>query len=383
MAVYKLFPSKDSTIYSFYPEMNTGTDAIIEVLNLNVNYNPVSQVSRFLVQFDQEEIEDVIDNLIGTGSFSTYLNCGIATAQGVILKTNLEIYPVSDSWENGSGMYLDYPYSINGVSWRWKDFAGGTMWETSSFGPYITGSYSGSDNAGGATWYTGSNDPNNPNIKSTQEFDIKLNKDLYVDVSDIVNVWYSSSRSIGSFTNIQNNGFIVKWEDVIEFNPSEQVKPILQYFSSDTNTIYPPSLDIKWDDSIYSSSLPLLNTEEIYVNVSNNKSKYYMDSKERFRLNCRPKYPIRTFSTSSAYTEQYRLPQESYYAIKDLDTNEYVVDFNNNYTKISCDNKGNYFDLYMNGLQPERYYKILIKTIINGSVIIKDEGFDFKVINGY
>jgi len=36
----------------------------------------------------------------------------------------------------------------------------------------------------------------------------------------------------------------------------------------------------------------------------------------------------------------------------------------------------------MNGLQPERYYKILIKTIINGSVIVKDEDYYFKVING-
>ena len=28
MAVYKLFPYKDSTLYSLYPEMNTGIDPI-------------------------------------------------------------------------------------------------------------------------------------------------------------------------------------------------------------------------------------------------------------------------------------------------------------------------------------------------------------------
>jgi len=64
-----------------------------------------------------------------------------------------------------------------------------------------------------------------------------------------------------------------------------------------------------------------------------------------------------------------------------LDTNEFIVDFDSNFTQISCDNTSNYFDVYMNGLQPERYYKILVKTTINGSIIVKDEDYYFKVIN--
>jgi hypothetical protein len=36
----------------------------------------------------------------------------------------------------------------------------------------------------------------------------------------------------------------------------------------------------------------------------------------------------------------------------------------------------------MSGLEPERYYKILIKTIINGATIISDDNYYFKVING-
>ena len=30
MAIYKLFPTKDSTLYSGYPKMNTGLDSILE-----------------------------------------------------------------------------------------------------------------------------------------------------------------------------------------------------------------------------------------------------------------------------------------------------------------------------------------------------------------
>ena len=63
-------------------------------------------------------------------------------------------------------------------------------------------------------------------------------------------------------------------------------------------------------------------------------------------------------------------------------TNEFVINFDDNYTQISSDANGNYFTVYMSGLEPERYYKILIKTIINGSTIISDDNYYFKVING-
>jgi hypothetical protein len=36
----------------------------------------------------------------------------------------------------------------------------------------------------------------------------------------------------------------------------------------------------------------------------------------------------------------------------------------------------------MNGLEPERYYTILIKTIINGTTIVFDDQYSFKVVNG-
>ena len=65
-----------------------------------------------------------------------------------------------------------------------------------------------------------------------------------------------------------------------------------------------------------------------------------------------------------------------------MDTNEFVVDFDPQFTKISCDSTSNYFDVYMNGLEPERYYQILIQTTISGSTIVKDEKYYFKVVNG-
>ena len=382
MAVYKIFPLQDASIYSFYPNMNTGIDSIIEVGNLNVNINPVPQVFRYLLEFDQDEINSVIDSRVGGTQFSSSLRCFIANAQGVNFNTNIEVYPISGSWSNGTGTYLDSPFTTDGVSWKNQTFEGGQQWSLNGWGTYVTASWSGSNNQGGATWYTGSSDPYNTNIEAIQSFTLRSQKDLNVPVTDIVKVWYSSSKSIGGYTNIVNDGFIVKWEEPLEFMTASAIQPIMQFYSVDTNTIYPPQLEIKWDDqSFETGSLPPIQTTDMYVALDSNPGVFYSESINRFRLNVRPDFPVRTFQTASIDTINHHLPNGSLYSVKDLDTNETLIEFDNEFTKISCDEQSNYFDIYMNGLQPERYYKILIQTEVSGSTIVKDDNYYFKVIN--
>jgi hypothetical protein len=118
------------------------------------------------------------------------------------------------------------------------------------------------------------------------------------------------------------------------------------------------------------------------ITLPNNEGLFNQNSIKKFKLNVRPQYPVRTYQTSSFYISNYYLPTSSYYAVKDLDTNEFIIDFDTVYTKISADNEGNYIKLYMDGLEPERYYKILVKTLINGETLILDDNYYFKVING-
>ena len=128
--------------------------------------------------------------------------------------------------------------------------------------------------------------------------------------------------------------------------------------------------------------LPLLETPDLAIALDSNQGVYYSESINDFRINARPLFPPRTFTTESNYTVNYALPTASYYAIKDLDTNEYVVDFDKEFTQISCDATSSYFTVYMNGLEPERYYNILIQTEIDGQTIVMDENYHFKVVNG-
>jgi hypothetical protein len=382
MAVYKIFPEKDTTIYSLFPAMNTGLDEILEAGNLNLSTNTNPQVSRTLIKFDQDEINSTFSNLIGSADWSANLRLFIATAQSVDTDYQLEVYPVSGSWTMGTGKYLDNPIATNGVSWRWRTFVNGTTWPTTTFSQYVTASYSGS-NIGGGNWYTGSS--HTLPVTSSQIFNYRSDKDLNAPVKGIIAAWYSSSNAIGNATNIVNEGFIIKWEDAIEFNPNPPIQPVLQYYSVDTHTIYPPTLELKWNDFTFntgSSTQTILTDPQAYISIANNEGFFYPESIQQFRVDSRPQFPPIIFQTASIYTTNYYLPTASYWAIKDLDTNEYIIDFDTNYTKISADATSSFFTVYMNGLQPERYYTILIQTTIEGTTRVFDSNYNFKVING-
>ena len=144
-----------------------------------------------------------------------------------------------------------------------------------------------------------SSDPYNTNIEAIQSFTLRSQKDLNVPVTDIVKVWYSSSKSIGGYTNIVNDGFIVKWEEPLEFMTASAIQPIMQFYSVDTNTIYPPQLEIKWDDqSFETGSLPPIQTTDMYVALDSNPGVFYSESINRFRLNVRPDFPGSYISNS-------------------------------------------------------------------------------------
>lgn len=377
MAIYKIFPYKDTTLYSLYPNMSTGLDAISEIVNrLGVDGTP--DVSRFITQFDTTEIQNVINNKIGSNIWDVNFKNFIADAYGITLNSTLEIWPLAQDWNNGTGEFLDSPITTNGASWNFSNYGDGTSWSIAGFigTELYTSSYNSTyASQGGGNWfYSGSNVSS---YRVTQSFDLRSDKDLNVGVKTIVSKWYSGS--------LPNYGFITKWASNIEFFNTSSIQPVMKYYSVDTNTIYPPQLEFKWRD--YSSILTgsestIVSNPNIKMSLAENPGIFYSGSINRFRLNISPMYPARTFQTSSFYVGKNYLPTSSYYALKDLDTNEFIIDFDSQFTQISADSTSNYFDIYMDGLEPERNYEILIKTTIDGSTRIYNDNYYFKVING-
>ena len=391
MAVYKIFPTKDATIYSLFPNMNTGLDEIIESSQTQISTanagNP--QVSRFLIQFDQAEIDDILVNKIGISSSAQLLNnslwkanlqCFVATSTGMALNTTIDLFPVYGNWGMGTGHYLDEPTITNGVSWIWKDYSGSIQWLTGSYPTGVTSSYNTTyASPGGGNWWTGSTvswfNTNTYPISASQTFDYFSDKDINMNITNIVRAWYTGS--------ISDDGVIIKLSPATEFVSNINVQPELKFFSRDTHTIYPPQLQFSWRDYSYNpGSLPLLNQLPATITLAQNPGFFYSESVNRFRVYGRPEYPAQVWQTASVYTQNYALPTASYYAIKDLDTNEYVIEFDTQFTQLNCDATSSYFDLHMNGLEPERYYTVLIQSTINGSTLVYSDQYSFKVING-
>jgi hypothetical protein len=369
MAVYRIFPEKDTFIFSEASSSNAGLDEIIEVGGY-YDTTGEGETSRILVQFSSTEIADIVSNKIGSNNYSASLGIYLADAYQIPVNTTIYTYPVYSStggWDNGTGKYGDTPVNTSGVSWFYQKSGLGSPWLSSMFPTGVTASFSGFK-TGGGNWYTSSG---STNLEFTQSNPMNSTYDININVTEAVKLWNTGS--------IVNNGFILKLANNLEFNTTSSIR--LKYFSADTNTIYPPYLDFKWDDSVYSTgSLSVLSNNISTINITNNTGKYTNVGKQRFRVAAKPKYPTRTFTTSSIYTTNYALPSSSYWGIRDENTEEMIIDFDNNFTKVSCDSQGGYFDIYMDGLQPERYYRILIKTTLDGSTTVVDNQNVFKVV---
>ncbi len=383
---YFIFGDKDATIYSggTTSSINTGADEILEV-NKTVGQNgDVQNVSRVLIQFDYTDISSSVQQGTIPSTAKYYLNLYDASSEEVLQTQNLFAYMVSGSdWTEGTGKLDDVPTTTDGVSYQYRNQDSKTPWVT---GSVLTD---------GGAWWTGSIDAQ---YEVSSSFSMtKATTDVRIDVTDLVkNHIYSSSV-------YPNRGFIVKRESLLtgsrdfSFNPgSDTTKDEssstrlgnLKFFSTETHTIYPPKLEVMWDDSSWStgslSALSANDLSRLKVYFKNLRTEYKENSKIKFDVVGRELYPTTGFSSSVAELNVKYLPSASaYYQVKDAETEEVIIPFGTG-SKISCDSTGNYFRLWMNGLQAERNYRFSIK-VVSGSgsdeeINYYDDDYEFRVV---
>lgn len=364
---WTIFPQYDSTIYEKYPERNTGIDQILELSKFAINskaddgvYWDSTSNSRILIKFDLQEISSSI--VLGKIPKSTkyYLKLYTATSTDLPINYNIYAYPVAQSWENGNGNLNDLPEIKTGVSWKYRGIVPSTQWNSGSGIEMSWQSY-----RGGGSYYTSSL------YACSQSFNYQ-SPDIRMDITKMVKGWLSSS--------ISNNGLILKRSNLDESGST--IFGRVKYFSKDTHTIFLPRLEMLWNDTVLSGINNFQQVGEDYtIHVKNVKPAYNPNSRARIRIGSRDRYPVKTYSTSSNYRLNKRLPTSSYYSILDYATGDTIIPFDTIGTKISCDSEGNYFDLRMDCLFPERYYSGIIKVERNGgnTVDILDNYFIFKV----
>jgi hypothetical protein len=237
------FAEKDATLYevSATQSRNTGLDEILEVRkDMNADGSVVN-VSRTLIKFNLTNIsESIVAGTIPENA-RYYLNLYDANSKELTTSQSLFAYPVSQSWVQGDGRFFDQPATTEGCSWRYRDGeTTGTQW------------ISGSNNTGG-TWFN--------QYEASQSFNHETT-DMRMDVTDITKLWLSGS--------IANEGFMVKRSGSVGNTSSSLDEGSTDslghfaFFSRDTHTIYPPKLEVEYDDSSFNTgSLSTLSSDDI------------------------------------------------------------------------------------------------------------------------
>ena len=401
-----IYPTADSTIYSLktIQLLNFGKSEILE-LKSGFSVQHGLDVSRILIKFD---IPFNKQNYTDFSDLKFLLSLKITNAPEVTDSTRIDIYPVTDVWDEGVGIGYDANPAHVPVNWLYK--TQDTLWEVDEQ----------SDVEGGGNYYTHVKRCNTP----TTTFDCKYvmeqkTSDVKVDVTDIVKCWI--------LDDIPNNGFLLKLSNDTLDNLGTSVK----FYSKDTNTIYSPVLVASYDDYSFGGTMPCvvettnlsgtlsgtLDTDgepelelepeseddfnfekvvqgsceqltdppvsdtseicldkvegDIHVAIRKIKKVYRPVETARFDVSVRPKTPIKTFSKKAKYSGNNYTDYDMYYSIRDAETHEIVVEFNK-YSKVSCDSSGHFFNFDFGVCQPGRYYKIFI--LLNGPY--GDEVFD-------
>lgn len=388
--IYTIYPQKDATIYERTESLNTGLDSILEISHQLVGSSSIYN-SRALLKFDVRDIESKVNSgKINSGSAKYYLSLRSSEVKEIPQEYKIYAYPLSGSWTNGSGRYSNKPITTDGVSWGYKSSKSvGLRWNIpptidsyewdevsdlwvdadSLFGVNLSANVTSSyfSTIGGGTWWTWDG------AECTQSFSFE-SSDVYMDVTSIVKKWITGS---GRF---ENDGFILKFDDLTE--KSNETVHSLKFFGADSNTIYVPRLHVVWDDSVFvTGSLSKVSDDDLLVDVR--LKKYYSENeKAKIRVFAHTRYPQKTYTTQSYYTQKYYLPTSSYYEVRDAHTDEIILPFNVSGSKLSCDGDGNYFNLWMDSFQPERFYRVVIKVETNGGDTVQmfDNNYYFKVI---
>jgi hypothetical protein len=329
--IYSIFPKHTATTYERYPTMNTSKDGILE-LNKTVSSSEVVGTfnTKILLEFGIYE-NSVSMAAEGITPSAYFLNLYAANINTPDNSFSYEIGGVSNAWTEGLGRSTHSPKTEVGVSW--------------------------SSPTPGAYWTEAKPDFNNgiPTVVITNQ-DL-INDDMRANITALVNSLDESPS--------EDTGLLIARQLAHEIDGNKY--GFVNFYSAETSTIYKPRLEIHYADSAYvtGSNPAVVLTNDYYIHQTGNLGTYKMDATPRFKFTGRAKYPTATYTSSISTIEL--LPSSSYYSLVDVRTNETVVPFDTTYTKISCDANGNFANLKLSGLYPDRLYKFHIRVDHDGT----------------
>jgi len=330
---YFITASDDASIYQSYPDFNTGFDEILEigkvqnfdtygVASAGTFYN--SSSVRALVNFD-------LSGITYTTGSKYYLNLKLASAKEVNKGQQLIIGLMNEPWVEGSGFFYQEPANrSDGATWESASLT--SAWTTASLVPSPTASYVASSFPLG---------------------------DLRVDVTNLIDPMVSSSASM--------YGLYIRFPAADENSSLNSGR--LAYFSTQTHTIYQPTLEVCYlsQQFVTGTLVPVVDIADIHIGSSNIKAEYERGTLSKIRLSARDKFPTRRFDSLLRYGNKYYLPSESYFRVKDVQADVAIGAFDQ-YSAIQCDGTSSYFVLDTARLYVNREYQIETKIVLSGMI---------------
>lgn len=448
--IFSYFPTKDNTITNATINgtaktgSNQGRSEVLDLFYLPQASSSVSYgKSRILLQFDVSQLSSsVASGLIPSSSVEYRLKLKSAEhSESLPESFDIEICPVSRSWDEGSGLSnYDEQLKHSGFS-NWNNATSIQTW-----------SLTGSD------FLT--------TVTASQHFDTG-EEDLDVDISSIVYAWLTGG--------LVNNGLVLKYPSVYENGNNELF--IKKFFSRHSHVPERiPRLEARWDNTVYqddrnnvayskSSNLfyyrsingqyenasnelfvnivnssgtvfqtltaslketgvycasgvllnftssvrtyndvwfsgssqyytgsfsPFFSTGsnslqigDLVVNITNLKSQYFQDENAFIRVFARPKDYKPAIKKSGSLDVYPIYLRDSYYEISNAETEEVLVPFStgsNKFTKLSYDKDGNYFRFNFQNLPKYGLYKIRILVNYNSEKNIFDGNWLIKIV---
>lgn len=443
---FSIDSNKDNTITSLSIDgvsktgSNSGMSEILELYHITSSYSSFGD-ARIILKFDTTSLSESISaGDIPTSSVQFRLKMkDAAHRQQVPYSYDLEIFPLSRSWDEGRGLSMqDELLKDPGVS-NWVNATSMIPWDTPG-GDFIL------------------------ETSASQHFDFG-SEDLDVDISNIVYSWLTGG--------VENNGLLIKFADFYETGSSDykykkffsrhalvperrpRIDALWENHLQDDRSEFPydftgtlayyrfiggaPNIiseqiyvdiidsgslvvqtltastveegiyeisgvfiqpvagtdifrDIWFTDNnqlftgtfhpVYATGSQVLNFDSISVNIPNLKNKYATDEEVIIRVFARKADYKPAVVQRGSLDPDPLLLRQAYFQIENAETGEVVVPFSTGslkYSKLSYDFEGNYFKMWTRSLTPSNIYKIKILIDYNEKRYIFDKGWKINI----
>ncbi len=339
-------------------QKNTDMDAGIVVSDFTGGKGSAPENARILIQFPTSKITSArtSNQIPAKDSVNFYLRLFNAEHSSTTPSNfSVKINPISSDWNEGIGLDMETYTDKDASNWTSSSF--GTAWSSP-----------------GAAYNSASSYEKTYTFESGTE-------DLLVDVTNVVEAWLDSS------TNLNNYGFLVRLDPSLEDGSQERSYYTKRFFARGSEFyLKKPVIEARWDGSSATGSLlpdPYVQADSYVSNITNLKTSYKKYESTTLKVHTRKQNWSPNVYTKATESSSVDLISNLYFKITRVSDNLEIIGYSTssvpNYSKLSYNSSGSYFDLDMSIFEENYMYQINFLRKDGAKFIELADKFRFRV----